>query len=68
MTIEDKLVTVGVFMSSPEAEVAKIQLEAEGIEAIVVLSHGIAYSGCRAQLQVFERDAQMAALIIAAAE
>ncbi len=68
MNMEDKLVTVGEFMSGPEAEIAKVQLEAKGIDAIVVLGHGFACRGCKAELQVFEKYAQKAVQIIAAAE
>jgi hypothetical protein len=70
--MEDKLVTVGEFESGFEAELAKVRLEAEGIEAIVVggelVTHRGAVGPITVELQVFEKDAQKAAQIIAAIE
>ncbi len=68
--MEDKLVTAGEFESGFEAELAKVRLEAEGIEAIVVggelATHRGAVGPIAVELQVFEKDAQKAAQIIAA--
>ncbi len=68
--MEDKLVTVEEFETGFEAELAKVQLEEEGIEAIVVggelaVNRG-AVGPIAVELQVFEKDAQKAAQIIAA--
>ncbi len=72
MTVEDRLVTVGVFENGFEAELAKVRLEAEGIDAIVLGGDLVAYRGTvgpiKVELQVFEKDAQKAAQIIAAFE
>ncbi len=68
--MEDKLVTAGEFENSFEAEIVKVRLETEGIEAIVVGGNLVAYRGTvgpiKVELQVFEKDAQKAAQIIAA--
>ena len=70
--MEDKLVTVGEFENGFEAELAKVRLEAEGIEAIVVggdlLAVMPAIGRIKVELQVFEKDAQKAAQIIAVIE
>ncbi len=70
--MEDKLVTVGEFETGFEAELAKVQLEAEGIEAIVVggdlLAVMPAIGMIKVELQVFEKDAEKAAQIIEAIE
>ncbi len=70
MTMEDKLVTVGEFENGFEAEFVKVQLEAEGIDAIVVggdlLAVMPAIGRIKVELKVFEKDAQKAAQIIAA--
>ncbi len=70
--MENKLVTVEEFETGFEAELAKAQLEAEGIEAIVVggdlLAVMPAIGRIKVELQVFEKDAQKAAQIIAAIE
>ncbi len=69
--MEDTLVTVGVFENGFEAELAKVRLEAEGIEAIVVgglLAAMPAIGVLKVELKVFEKDAQKAAQIIAAIE
>ena len=70
--MENKLVTVGEFETGFEAELAKAQLEAEGIEAIVVggelATNRGAVGPIAVELQVFEKDAQKAAQIIAAIE
>ena len=73
MTMTDKLVTAGEFKTCFEAELAKVQLEAEGIDAIVIGGNlvgyrGVGYRGIKVELQVFEKDAQRAAQIIAAIE
>ena len=70
--MEDKLVTVEEFESGFEAELAKLRLEAEGINAIVVGDHLVANMPfsrlITVELQVFEKDAQKAAQIIEAIE
>ncbi len=70
MTMEDKLVTAGEFETGFEAELAKVRLEEEGIDAIVVggelATNRGAVGPIAVELQVFERDAQKAAQIIAA--
>ncbi len=70
--MEDKLVTVGEFETGFEAELAKVRLEEEGIEAIVVGGDLVAnmptIEVIKVELQVFEKDAQKAAQIIAAIE
>ena len=71
MTMEDKLVTAGEFQNGFEAEIVKVRLEAEGINAIVVGGDLVANMPTigvpiKVQLQVFEKDAQKAAQIIAA--
>ena len=70
--MEDTLVTAGEFESGFEAELAKVRLEAEGIEAIVVGGDLVAnmptIEVIKVQLKVFEKDAQKAARIITAIE
>ncbi len=70
MIMEDKLVTVGEFETGFEAELAKVRLEAEGIDAIVfggeLATNRGAVGPIAVELQVFEKDAQKAAQIIAA--
>ncbi len=70
--MEDKLVTIAEYETDFEAELAKVRLEAEGIEAIVVggelAVHRGAIGPIEVELQVFEKDAQKAAQIIAAIE
>ena len=73
MTMTDKLVTAGEFKTGFEAEFVKVQLEAEGIDAIVVGGDLVTIMPTigvpiKVQLQVFEKDAQKAAQIIAAIE
>ncbi len=72
MTMEDKLVTVEEFETGFEAELAKVRLEEEGIEAIVMggelATNRGAVGPIAVELQVFEKDAQKAAQIIAAIE
>ena len=72
MTMEDTLVTVGEFENGFEAELAKVRLEEEGIEAIVVggdlLAVMPAIGVIKVELKVFEKDAQKAAQIIEAIE
>lgn len=72
MTMEDKLVTAGEFETGFEAELAKARLEEEGIEAIVfggeLATNRGAVGPVAVELQVFEKDAQKAAQIIAAIE
>ena len=70
--MEDKLVTAGEFETGFEAELAKVRLEEEGIEAIVVgedlVANMPAIERIKIELQVFEKDAQKAAQIIEAIE
>ena len=70
--MEDKLVTAGEFETGFEAELAKARLEEEGIEAVVVggelATNRGAVGPIAVELQVFEKDAQKAAQIIAAIE
>ncbi len=68
--MEDKLVTVGEFETGFEAELVKVRLEEQGVEAIVVGEDLVAnmptIERIKIELQVFEKDAQKAAQIIAA--
>ncbi len=68
--MEDKLVTIAEYETGFEAELAKVRLEEEGIEAIVVggdlVTNMPTIEVIRVELQVFEKDAQKAAQIIAA--
>ncbi len=68
--MEDKLVTIAEYETGFEAELAKVRLEEEGIDAIVVggelATNRGAVGPIAVELQVFERDAQKAAQIIAA--
>ncbi len=68
--MEDKLVTIAEYETDFEAELAKVRLEEEGIDAIVVGSDLVAnmptIEVIKVELQVFEKDAQKAAQIIAA--
>lgn len=70
--MEDKLVTIAEYESGFEAELARVRLEEEGIEAIVVGGDLVAnmptIEVIRVELQVFDKDAQKAAQIIAAIE
>ena len=70
--MEDKLVTAWEFETIIEAELAKVRLEEEGIEAIVVGEDLVAIMPAagriKIELQVFEKDAQKAAQIIEAIE
>ena len=72
MTMEDKLVTVGEFETGFEAELVKVRLEEEGIEAVVIGGELVDNRGAvgpiAVELQVFEKDAQKAAQIITAIE
>jgi hypothetical protein len=72
MTMEDKLVTVEEFETGFEAELAKVRLEEEGIDAIVVGGDLVAnmptIEPIKVELQVFEKDAERAAQIITAIE
>ena len=68
--MEDKLVKIAEYETGFEAELAKVRLEEEGIEAIVVGGDLVAnmptIEVIRVELQVFEKDAEKAAQIIAA--
>ncbi len=68
--MEDRLVTIAEYESGFEAELAKVRLEEEGVEAIVVGGDLVAnmptIEVIKVELQVFEKDAQKAAQIIAA--
>ncbi len=70
--MEDKLVTIAEYETGFEAELAKVRLEEEGINAIVVGGDLVAnmptIAPIKVELQVFEKDAQKAAQIIAAIE
>ncbi len=70
--MEDKLVTVGEFETGFEAELVKVQLEEQGVEAIIVggelATNRGAVGPIAVELQVFEKDAQKAAQIITAIE
>jgi len=70
--MEDKLVTVGEFETGFEAELVKVRLEEQGVEAIVVGEDLVAnmptIERIKIELQVFEKDAEKAAKIIAAIE
>ena len=68
--MEDKLVTIAEYETGFEAELAKVRFEEEGIDAIVVGGDLVAnmptIEVIKVELQVFEKDAQKAAQIIAA--
>ncbi len=68
--MDNKLVTIAEYETGFEAELAKVRLEEEGIEAIVVGGDLVAnmptIEVIRVELQVFEKDAEKAAQIIAA--
>ena len=70
--MEDKLVTVGEFETGFEAELVKVRLEEQGVEAIVVGEDLVAnmptIEMIKIELQVFEQYAEKAAKIIAAIE
>jgi len=70
--MEDRLVTIGEFESGFDAELARMRLEEEGIEAVVVGGDLVANMPpielIKIELQVFEKDAQKAAEILAAME
>ncbi len=70
MTMADKLVTAGEFKTGFEAEFVKVQLEEQGVEAIVVGEDLVAnipnIEQFKIELQVFEQYAEKAAKIIAA--
>jgi hypothetical protein len=72
MTMEDKLVTVGEFETGFEAELVKVRLEEQGVEAIVVGEDLVAnmptIERIKIELQVFEQYAEKAAKIIEAIE
>ncbi|RKY09832.1 MAG: hypothetical protein DRP66_01235 [Planctomycetota bacterium] len=72
MTMEDKLVTVGEFETGFEAELVKVRLEEQGVEAVVVGEDLVAnmptIERIRIELQVFEQYAEKAAKIIEAIE
>jgi len=68
--MEDKLVTVGEFETGFEAELVKVRLEEQGVEAIVVGEDLVAnmptIERIKIELQVFEQYAEKAAKIIEA--
>ena len=68
--MEDKLVTAVEFETGFEAELVKVRLEEEGIEAIVVGGDLVAnmptIAPIKVELQVFEQYAEKAAKIIEA--
>ncbi len=68
----DKLVTVGEFETGFEAELVKVRLEEQGVEAIVVGEDLVAnmptIEVIKIELQVFEQYAEKAAKIIEAIE
>ena len=70
--MEDKLVTVGEFETGFEAELVKVRLEEQGVEAVVVGEDLVAnmptIERIKIELQVFEQYAEKAAKIIAAIE
>lgn len=70
--MEDKLVTVGEFETGFEAELVKVRLEEQGVEAIVVGEDLVAnmptIERIKIELQVFEQYAEKAAKIIEAIE
>jgi hypothetical protein len=67
---ETRLVTVGIYETSPEAHIARAHLEAEGVDAVVVDEHiadynlfyGRTMGGIR--LLVREEDARLASSIV----
>ena len=70
--MEDKLVTVGEFETGFEAELVKVRLEEQGVEAVVVGEDLVAnmptIERIKIELQVFEQYAEKAAKIIKAIE
>ena len=70
--MEDKLVTVGEYETGFEAELVKVRLEEQGVEAIVVGEDLVAnmptIERIKIELQVFEQYAEKAAKIIKAIE
>ena len=70
--MEGKLVTVGEFETGFEAELVKVRLEEQGVEAIVVGEDLVAnmptIERIKIELQVFEQYAEKAAKIIKAIE
>jgi hypothetical protein len=67
--MEEELVTVRRFYTTPEAELAKIALEAEGIQAFVadgIMTSMLAVAVGWAKVQVKEEDAARATEILAA--
>ena len=71
--MDDKLVTVAEYDDSVLADMAKLLLEENGIEAVITGENvGNVLSGIPVaidlELQVFERDAKRAAEILEAAE
>lgn len=70
--MEDRLVTVGEFETGFEAELVKVRLEEQGVEAVVVGEDLVAnmptIERIKIELQVFEQYAEKAAKIIEAIE
>ncbi len=67
--MEDKLVTVAQFDNAFDAGLAKMRLESEGIEAVVVGADLVAnmytIDAIKVQLQVFEKDIERAEAVLA---
>ena len=70
--MEDKLVTIAEYETGFEAELVKVRLEEQGVEAIVVGEDLVAnmptIERIKIELQVFEQYAEKAAKIIEAIE
>ena len=68
--MEDKLVTVADFTDNIAANAAKLQLEAEGIEAVVVGENLMGayptYGTMQIEVQVMEKDAARAKVVLEA--
>jgi hypothetical protein len=70
--MEDKLVTVADFTDHIAANAAKLQLEAEGIEAVVVGENLMGayptYGTMQIEVQVMEKDAAKARAVLGAGD
>ena len=70
--MDDKLVTIAEFESDLEAQMAKSDLQANGIDAIIVggsIKDLLPVDGMlNVQLQVFSRDAEQAGAILSSQE
>ena len=67
--MEDRLVTIAEYSTAFEAELAKVRLENEGIEAGIVgedlVTNMYTIDAIKVELQVFEKDVEQAEAILA---